>query len=113
MFTISQVENYHNVDLTKPYVFTSTTDEECSLVCLESDIPENTLKRDDHWRMFRIEAVMDFSLIGILAKLAQLLAECHISIFAISTYNTDYILIKEENFSQAIKALEKAGYTII
>ena len=55
---------------------------------------------------------MDFSLIGILAKISKVLASNEIGIFAISTYNTDYILTKEENFEKALKVLKNAGYGI-
>ena len=75
--------------------------------------PENTTDRDDHWKAFRICGVLDFSLIGILAGIASVLASERIGIFAISTYNTDYILTKEENFKMAIQALKEAGYRVL
>ncbi|MBR1393952.1 MAG: ACT domain-containing protein, partial [Ruminococcus sp.] len=53
-----------------------------------------------------------FSLIGILSKITAVLAEEKIGVFAVSTYNTDYILTKEENFERALSALESKGYTI-
>lgn len=67
-------------------------DEEKSLVCITSEVPENTVQRDDGWKAFCIQGVWDFSLIGILAKIATILADNGISIFAVSTYNTDYRL---------------------
>ena len=84
-----------------------------SLVCKTEDTPPNPVERDDGWRGFRIQGVLDFSLIGILAKLSGILAEHRIGIFAVSTYNTDYILVKEENFDAALMALEKNGYNVI
>ena len=59
-------------------------------------MPKDALERDDGWRAFRIQGVLDFSLIGILSAISAVLAENHIGIFAVSTYNTDYILTKEE-----------------
>ena len=56
---------------------------------------------------------MDFSLTGILSKLSGILAENKIGIFAVSTYNTDYILVKNENFDRAMEVLSNAGYTIV
>lgn len=56
---------------------------------------------------------MDFSLIGILAKIAAVLADNGISIFAVSTYNTDYVLIKKENYQKGLEALQAAGYKIV
>ena len=74
---------------------------------------DKTTERDDGWRGFRIQGVLDFSLIGILSKLSGILAENHIGIFAVSTYNTDYILVKEENFERALEVLASKGYTIV
>ena len=57
--------------------------------------------------------MLDFSLIGILSKLSGILAENKIGIFAVSTYNTDYILVKEENFEKALDILAAEGYTVV
>lgn len=106
-FSVCKVEDYQGVDIHAPWVFTGSTDEEKSLVCPTEKVPANVISRDDGWRAFRIEGVLDFSLIGILAKISSVLAENQIGIFAISTFNTDYILTKKENFERAIKALEE------
>ena len=111
-FSVCKVEDYSGVDLTKPFCFTGTTDEENSLVCPEALVPGNTIERDDGWKSFRIIGQLDFSLIGILARISKILAETGIGIFAISTYNTDYILTKEENFEKAMKVLKNAGYEV-
>ncbi len=113
-FSICQVADYSQVDLTSPWTFIATTDEERSLVCPTTQVPATTLSRDDGWRAFRIEGVLDFSLIGILAQISSILAAHKIGIFAISTYNTDYILTKAENFDRAIQELqEDVFYQII
>ena len=75
-------------------------------------MPANTTERENGWRAFRIEGILDFSLIGILAKISTCLAENDIGIFAISTFNTDYILTKAENFEKVVKTLEAKGYKI-
>lgn len=111
-FSVCKVMDYSGIDLIKPFCFTGTTDEENSLVCPEETVPDNTTERDDGWRAFRIIGQLDFSLIGILARISEILAENRIGIFAISTYNTDYILTKEVNFEKALKALKNAGYVI-
>ena len=111
-FSVCKVEDYSLVNLDTEYCFVGKTDEEKSLVCLTCDVPDNVTDRDDGWRAFRIQGVLDFSLIGILSKISSVLAENEIGIFAISTFNTDYILTKEENFGRAIEALSKAGYQI-
>ena len=111
-FTVCQVKDYSLVNLDSEYSFIEKTDEEKSLVCITSEVPENTIQRDDGWKAFRIQGVLDFSLIGILAKIATILADNGISIFAVSTYNTDYILIKKENYQKALEVLQTTGYKI-
>ena len=76
-------------------------------------MPVNVIRRDDGWKAFRIQGVLDFSLVGILAKIATLLAENSIPIFNISTYNTDYVLTKAAHYEKALDALKQAGYTIV
>lgn len=110
--TVCKPERMQDVDLNGEIFFIGKTDEEISLVCETEYAPENTLAREDGWRGFRIQGVLDFSLIGILSKLSAVLAENGIGIFAVSTYNTDYILVKEERFTEALDVLEKAGYTV-
>ena len=111
--TVCKVEKETELDLSREFYFIGKTDEELSLVCREEDAPANTIARDDGWRGFRIRGILDFSLIGILSKLSGILAENKIGIFAVSTYNTDYILVKEENFGRAMNLLAEAGYTIV
>ena len=111
-FSICKVSDYSQIDFDQPFVFTGSTDEEKSLVCPISFVPRNTTAREDGWRAFRIEGVLDFSLIGILSKISSVLADNGIGIFAISTFNTDYILTKTENFERAIQALKSAGYCV-
>ena len=112
-FSICQVENYRGIDIDQPFVFTGRTDEEKSLVCPVSMVPESTLDRSDGWKMFRICGQLDFSLIGILAELSSAFAKAEIGIFAISTYNTDYVLVKDKDYRKAIKALDRAGYRVL
>lgn len=110
-FTVCKVKDYSEVDLTADYVFIGKTDEENSLVCETSLTPVNTIERENGWRAFRIEGVLDISLIGILSKISGLLAANGIGIFAVSTFNTDYILTKTENFDKAIDILKAEGYS--
>ena len=112
-FTVCQVADYTQVNWAAEFCFTGTTDEERSLVCATADVPANVTQRDDGWKGFRIQGVLDFSLVGILSKIAALLAENSIPIFAISTYNTDYVLTKAEYYENALDVLGHAGYTIV
>ena len=111
--TVCKVADISEIDWLADFYFVGKTDEEISLVCKTEDTPDKTKERDDGWRGFRIQGVLDFSLIGILSKLSGILAENHIGIFAVSTYNTDYILVKEENFERALEVLASKGYTIV
>ena len=110
--TVCKVADIKEIDLNTEFYFIGRTDEELSLVCKTEDTPAATTERDDGWRGFRIEGVLDFSLIGILSKLSGILAENKIGIFAVSTFNTDYILVKGENFERAMTVLADAGYTV-
>lgn len=110
--TVCKVADIASVDLSSGFFFIGRTDEEISLVIETSLVPSDTVARDDGWKGFRIEGVLDFSLIGILSGISSVLAENSIGIFAVSTYNTDYILVKKENFERALDVLSDAGYEI-
>lgn len=110
-FTVCKTEKPILCD--KPFMFSACTDEELSLVCKTENVPKNTLEREDGWRGIRITGILDFSLIGILAEISAVLAKNKIGIFVVSTYNTDYIFVKCENFEKALHALKENGYKII
>lgn len=89
---------------------TRTTDE-LSIVCEQQHIPHN-IKASRNWRLLQIAAQLDFSLVGILAGIATPLAEAGISIFSLSTYDTDYLLIQSDQIEQALEVLTSKGYMI-
>jgi hypothetical protein len=93
--------------------FTSITRtaEELSVVCPENRLPKK-LDAERDWRIIKIEGILDFSLVGILAALASVLSGAGISIFAVSTYNTDYILVRETALEKAVLVLKEAGYRL-
>ncbi len=111
--TVCKIADLSDVKTEAAFFFFAKTDEELSLVCRTEDVPANTTAREDGWRGFRIQGELDFSLIGILSKISGVLAAQKIGIFAVSTYNTDYILVKEEKFGQALAALAAAGYAVV
>ena len=111
-FSICKLTQVPNLDSFDMY-FLSRTDEELSLVVKSDEAPEDALATNAGWKAFRIDEVLDFSLIGIISKISRLLADSNIGIFVISTYNTDYILTKKENYDRALKILITAGYDII
>lgn len=94
----------------KFYSLTRTADE-LSIVCPESIIPDG-IHCEKSWRCIQVVGPLDFSLIGILSKLSGILAQAKVSIFAISTFDTDYVLVKEKDLDGALQALREAGYEI-
>ena len=111
-FTVSKVSGMHEVNLAAPWLFIGRTDAETSVVCLSAHAPVHCLAREDGWRAFRVAGQMDFGLTGVLAGLATVLAQASVSIFALSTFDTDYILVKKENLSKALEALASAGHEV-
>ena len=112
-FTVCKLPSVDGIDLRRDFYFIGKTDGELSLVCQTADTPKNTIAREDGWKGFRVRGTLDFSLTGILSRLSGILAEEQIGIFAVSTYDTDYILVKKENFDRALHVLEASGYGIV
>ena len=110
--SVCQVPSVTDATLALDFFFICHTDEEVSLVCRTENVPKETINREDGWRAFRFEGTLDFSLVGILSKVSGILAEKKISIFAMSTYNTDYVLVKSKELEKAVKALKEAGYDV-
>ncbi|WP_238883609.1 ACT domain-containing protein [Clostridium sp. YIM B02551] len=92
------------------YSITKTHDE-LSIVCNEENIPEG-IECEKQWRALKVQGPLDFSLIGILSTISSALAQHKISIFAISTYDTDYILVKDDKRNEAVQALKAIGCEI-
>jgi hypothetical protein len=91
---------------------TTRTAEELSVVCEESLIPESvTCERQ--WRCFRVAGTMPFSMVGVLASLVQPLAEAGVSVFALSTFDTDYVLVKAADLEIAQRSLRQVGHTFV
>lgn len=88
------------------------TEDELSIVCEEHNIP-SYVKYEGDWRVFKVEGPLDFSLVGILSSISTILAQSKISIFAISTYDTDYILVQDKDILNAVKILSDGKYEVI
>lgn len=110
--SVCKVENYSRVNLESELCFIGKTDEENSLVCLTSEIPDNTTDREDGWKAMRIKGILDFSLIGVLSGISSELTKHAIGIFVVSTFNTDYILVKADDFEKSLNVLAAKGYTV-
>jgi hypothetical protein len=88
------------------------TRDELSVVCPERFVPPN-VRAERGWRAFQVQGPLDFSLVGVLVSIAAPLAEASVSIFALSTYDTDYVLVKEGDLERAIQALNQAGFLVM
>jgi uncharacterized protein len=88
------------------------TAEQLSVVCAAAGIPAN-VQAERGWRCLRVAGALDFSLTGVLAAIAGPLAAANVSIFAVSTYDTDYILVREQAVAAAIECLSAAGHEVV
>jgi hypothetical protein len=87
------------------------TPDELSVMCAEEAFPEG-VKREGGWRRLRVAGTIEFSVVGILAALTAPLAEAGVSVFAVSTFDTDYLLVKNKDLQAALDALRRAGHVI-
>lgn len=110
-FTVAKY-NEMPKDLTGIY-FTAVTDEEISVLCQSELLPENAIEKECDMRGFRISGNLDFSLIGIISRITSILADNDVSVFVVSTFNTDYIFVREENLALAVQLLQTSGYDIV
>ncbi|AUD77769.1 ACT domain-containing protein [Kangiella profundi] len=96
--------------------FLSSTDEELSLVCesLNRELIKDSVQKSElNWRSIKVEGPLDFSMSGVIAGLSNELAKADIPIFVVSTFDTDYLLVKERNLAEALVVLKKAGYVFV
>ncbi len=98
--------------LTRGWHSVTRTAEELSVVC-EADLVPSGIEQESPWRGFQVAGPIAFSEIGVLASICQPLAAANISIFAISTFDTDYLLVKSADFSRATEALKLAGHQVL
>ena len=108
-FAVCRMRSFRGVNPEAPCTFMASTGSELSLVCPEDWIPADTERIEAGWRMFRVCGTLDFALVGILAAVASALAEKGIPLFAVSTFDTDYFLVKEPSFEGALAVLREAG----
>jgi uncharacterized protein len=94
-----------------PLLSITRTYEELSIVCIEQGVPEG-VQKEGNWKCFRVAGTLAFSQVGILASLVTPLAEAGISAFAVSTFDTDYMLVRVEMLDTAATALGRAGHDV-
>jgi len=112
-FTVCKIDSIEQVDFSRGFVFLSKTDDEISLVSESAYIPPGTIAFEAGWKALKISGILDFEMIGVIAKISKILAEAAIGIFVVSTFNTDYIFLKAEYFERGLQALIYNGYVII
>lgn len=102
-------------DLYKIHGFStvSVTGKEISLVCEQKSIPETAAKVSDNWVMFEVMGKLDFSVVGLIAEISTALARNNVPIYAVSTFDTDYFLVKAVHMEKAIDALVTTGYPVV
>jgi hypothetical protein len=96
---------------TSPFLSVTRTADEVSVICAEEGVPK-AIQAARGWRALKVQGPFDFEQCGIMARLAVPLAEAAIPILPIGTYNTDYILVREEHLEAALQALERAGHCL-
>jgi len=97
--------------MTGPLWTVARTADELSVVCLAQQVPPG-VQVEPGWRALRVAGTLDFGLTGVLAALASPLADAGVSLFAFSTFDTDYILVRAARWPDAIAALRGAGHVI-
>lgn len=100
------------VDRSREFTSVTRTKDELSVVCARDDVPDG-VPMEGPWRALRVKGPLVMTLIGVVAALANPLANAGISIFAISTFDTDYILVHEPDFDAAVGALTQAGHVVV
>ena len=111
-FAVCKIENLAEVDFAKKFVFLSKTDDEISLLCQVEFVPQTAVAVEAGWQGLKISGILDFGMIGVISKISGLLAEAGISVFVVSTYNTDYIFVKAETIDKCIQVLTCNGYEV-
>ena len=108
---LSPAEDVPDWAMIGEFVSITHTGDELSIVCAEENVPSD-VKADREWRVLKVEGPLDLALTGILASLAVPLAKAQINIFAVSTFDTDYLLVKEYNLLRAREVLQQAGHGV-
>lgn len=109
-FSVCKLGKFDGASLPDGMFFFARTEDEISLVCETRCIPKDAVKVEGGWKALRVAGTLDFGLVGIIAGISAVLAEAGVSVFVVSTFDTDYVLMKDEGFQKGVAALKKAGY---
>jgi len=110
--SVCKLDSLEGVDFGRGLLFLAKTRDELSLVCESACVPSQAMAVEKNWRAFRVEGVLDFGLVGVLADITRILAAGGVSVFAVSTYDTDYVMVKEDVFGDGLRLLGEQGYTV-
>ncbi|MCL2811425.1 MAG: ACT domain-containing protein [Clostridia bacterium] len=110
--SVCKIQDPSGVDWRGAFTALTSTVEEFSLVCESGAVPADALAVEPGWRAFRIAGTLDFGLVGVIAGISAVLAGLGISVFVVSTYDTDYVLIKAVDFCRGLTELQKRGYAV-
>ena len=111
-FSVCKISELGQVDFSREFVFLSKTDDEVSLLCESDFVPSGAIALETGWRGLKISGILDFGMIGVISRISALLAEAGISVFVVSTYNTDYVFVKAANFDKCVRVLSSNGYDV-
>ena len=114
LYCVYRLNNYDNIPkevFNQEFYNITRTFDELSIVCRQGLLNKD-IKKEEGWKVLKVEGPLDFSLVGILSHISKLLADSNISIFSLSTYDTDYIMVKENYIESAIKVLEVNGHIV-
>ena len=112
-FAICRLESNADVPgwATGDLVSITRTPDELSIVCPQARVPED-IRAESDWRCLRVSGPLDFSLVGVIASLTGILAAVNVSVFVISSFDTDYILVKESDLKTAVESFVEVGHAI-
>ncbi|GBL03115.1 ACT domain-containing protein [Glaciecola sp. KUL10] len=110
--SLSEDSSIPAVVLSSDFYFIGKTNDELSLVVKES-LDIEAIETDKDWRVLEVLGPLNLSMIGIMAQISQCLAQAEVSIFVVSTFETDYILVKNLQLETAVSALASAGYEFV
>ncbi|MDR0325007.1 MAG: ACT domain-containing protein [Oscillospiraceae bacterium] len=111
-FTVCKIHSIAEADLSGEYVFVAKTDDEVSLVCETRYTPQNAVAVETGWKALKIAGTLDFGMVGVISRITGILAQAELSVFVVSTYNTDYILVKASILEKCLDLLETNDYMI-
>jgi hypothetical protein len=114
-FAIHSLSEEHPIPssvLSSDFYFIGRTKDELSLV-VKQTIPIEAIESDYDWRVLEVLGPLNLSMVGIMAQIGAVLAKAKVSIFVVSTFETDYFLVKHAMLENAIAALKKSGYDVI